>query len=170
MSSVPRTEHVSNIQCRIFSQYLMLIKVDKGTITIWSGVLPFQINTLCASSSLLQSIVIKFRVFALVFTACLSGNTFSRHHRENGRNWPQKSKGTSVILERNVTFLCSWLSPVFQSASYQEVLHNGSKLPETQSQTFGTEVGADRGNCVRHCSQTITFATTLRFNNKYSQA
>lgn len=78
---------------------------------------------------------------------------------KNGRNRPQKSKETSVILERNVTFLCSWLSPVFQSASYQEVPHNGSKLPETQSQTFGTEVGADRGNCVRRCFHTITSAT-----------
>ena len=95
---------------------------------------------------------------------CLSGNTLPRLHGENDRNWPQKSKETSVILERNVTFLCSWLSPVFQSASYQEVLHNGSKLPETQSQTFGTEVGADRGNCVS--SHSITFAFTLRFNDK----
>lgn len=137
-------------------------------ITICTGVFLVKINTWLASTSLLQSIMKKkFRLYTLCSLACLSGNTFSRHHSENGRNRPQKFKETSVILERNVTFLCSWLSPVFQSASYQEVLHNGSKLPETQSQTFGTEVGADRGNCVRRYFQTITFATTLRSDDKH---
>lgn len=74
----------------------------------------------------------------------LCGNTFSTLHSEKKKkvsDGPQKSKETSVILERNVTFLCSWLSPVSPNASHQEVLHNGSKLPETQSQTRGTEVG-----------------------------
>lgn len=47
--------------------------------------------------------------------------------------------------------------PVSQSASYQEAIHNRSKLPETQSQTFANKVGAGGGNWVG-------FHTTIRLN------
>lgn len=68
------------------------------------------------------------------------------------RKWP---KSVSEIQRniRKIRVEChiplQLTEPVSQSTSYQEVIHNRSKLPETQSQTFCEQGGGGRRKLCR---------------------